>query len=311
MTAIAMRGILVAGATGKQGGAVLSSLLSNPGQTPVHLLALTRNADSPRARALAAKPNVSVIQGDMDNVPAIFAQIKEPLYGVFSVQTPLKPKVEERQGKALIDAAAAAGVKHFVYTSADRGGLEKSDRDPTLIHHFASKYNIEKHLLTVHEKHPNMQYTIVRPVAFWDNLTPDFLGRVFKTVWDMNGMDESGRLQFVSSKSIGLLVADIFRKPEEYQGQSISLATDDLTANEANAIFKKFTGKDIPTTYPFVGKLIKWLAYEQFGRMADWFKTDGFGADPNMYLGRIDGMENFETWLKESSGWRDEIRSRK
>ena len=305
-----MKRILIAGATGKQGGAVLSSLLANPPRTPFHLIALTRNAQSPRAQALASKPNVSVVQGDMDNIPAVFAQIKEPLYGVFSVQTPLKPAVEEKQGKDLIDAAAAAGVKHFIYTSAERGGVEKSDRDPTPIAHFKSKFNIEKHLLAVSGSNPSMKYTIIRPVAFMDNLMPNFLGRAFKTMWDLNGLDESGKLQLVSSKSIGILGADVFRDPDKYTGQAISLATDELTPNEANAIFKRLIGEDIPTTYSFIGRIVKYLAHEQLGVMFDWFKSDGFGADPKKYLNQLEGMEEFETWLRESSGWRDEIKSR-
>ena len=303
-----IRRILIAGATGKQGGALLSSLAANPPRTPFHLIALTRNAQSPRAQALASKPNVSVIQGDMNNVPAIFAQIKEPLYGVFSVQTPLKPKVEEQQGKDLVDGAAAAGVKHFVYTSVERGGPEKSDRDPTHIAHFISKYNIEKHLIDVIAKNPSMQYTIIRPVAFMDNLTPNFFGRVFKNIWDYNGVDESGKVQLVSSKSIGILAADIFRSPDKYSGQALSLATDELTPNEANAIFRRHTGKDIPKTYDFLGRIIKYLAHEQLGAMFNWFKSDGFGADPKQYVGQLEGMENFETWLTQSSAWKNQLR---
>lgn len=36
---------------------------------------------------------------------------------------------EEKQGKALVDAAVANGVRYFVYTSVDRRG-PKSDEDP-------------------------------------------------------------------------------------------------------------------------------------------------------------------------------------
>ena len=303
-----MKRILITGATGKQGGAVLSALLTKPLQSPFQLIALTRNAQSTRAKNLAGLSNVRVIQGDMDDISAVFAQIKEPIHGVFSVQTPLKPVKEEQQGKDLIDAAVAAGVKHFVYTSCDRGGLEKSDRDPTPIAHFASKYHIEKHLTQSSEKHPSMKYTIIRPVAFMDNITPDFFGRVFKTIWNFNGMGESGKLQFVSSKSIGLLGAEIFRHPEEFAGQRISLATDELTPNEADAIFDRLVGGKLPQSYDFLGKAIKRLAYEQLGKMVDWFKSDGFGADPQKYVSQVDGMENFETWLKKSSAWKDRIR---
>jgi uncharacterized protein YbjT (DUF2867 family) len=49
---------------------------------------------------------------------------------------------EERQGKALVDAAIKNNVKNFVYSSVDRGG-PRSDNDATNVPHFASKYRVE------------------------------------------------------------------------------------------------------------------------------------------------------------------------
>jgi len=57
----------------------------------------------------------------------------------------------------------------------------------------------------------------------------------------------------------------------------------------------------MPTTYQFVARLIKWILYEQLGAMFDWFKTDGFGADPKEYRSKFPEMQGFEGWLKQSS----------
>lgn len=295
-----LKRILITGATGKQGGAVISALLNAPPSPPFHLVALTRDSKSTHATALAQKANVSVLEGDLNDCEAIFKSSPDPFYGVFSVQVPLKPKVEEQQGKDLVDAAAANGVRHFVYTSADRGGPERSDKDATEVKHFASKYNIETHLKRVaEERGGRMKWTIVRPVAFMENLTPDFFGRAFASMWQLNGMDS--KLQLVSAKDTGVLVADAFKNPDTYTGQAISLATDELTLREANDIFKHVLGSDMPTTYPFVGRLIKLLLREQLGVMFDWFKTDGFGADPNAWKTRFPEMQDFEKWLREES----------
>jgi uncharacterized protein YbjT (DUF2867 family) len=73
-----------------------------------------------------------------------------PIWGVFSVQQAIggdaNPEREERQGKALVNAAIQTGVKHFVYTSVDRRGSQ-SDSDPTYAPHFISKHRVEKYLL--------------------------------------------------------------------------------------------------------------------------------------------------------------------
>src|ERR1700744_6607934 len=136
------RRILVAGATGKQGGALISALLKSA-PSAFQLVALTRNAKSPRARALADKPNVTVLGSDLNDCEAIFKTTPDPFHGVFSVQVPLKPQVEEQQGKALVYAAASNGVRHFVYTSVERGGPQRSDIDGTESKHVKLKFNIE------------------------------------------------------------------------------------------------------------------------------------------------------------------------
>jgi FlaA1/EpsC-like NDP-sugar epimerase len=81
--------ILVTGATGKQGGAVVDSILSSPDAKSFTLLGVTRNAESGSAKKLAER-GVKIVQGDLNDVPAIFESAKkltsEPIFGVFSVQ---------------------------------------------------------------------------------------------------------------------------------------------------------------------------------------------------------------------------------
>jgi uncharacterized protein YbjT (DUF2867 family) len=297
-----LRKILVTGATGKQGGAVLDALVSRPNGSPFHIYALTRDKQSKSAQSLTRKPNVSIIQGDLDDCPAILKQIEEP-WGVFSVQLPLpNATVEERRGKALVDAAAAAGVKHFVYTSADRGGLERSNEDPTNIAHFASKFNIEKHLQeTARTRAPEMAWTIIRPVAFYENLTPDFLGKAFSTMWKQVG---EKKVQYVSVTDVGKVATLAFEDPKKYRGQAISLAGDALTQAEAAVIFKKQTGKDMPETFGFVGSAIKVVLREQLGDMFVWFKAKGFGANLSALRKEFPFLMDFKTWLEKESKFR-------
>ncbi|KAK1024575.1 hypothetical protein LTR33_017881, partial [Friedmanniomyces endolithicus] len=80
--------ILVTGATGKQGGAVIEALANN---TDFTLLAQTRNASGSGAQKLEGKGNnIKVVQGDQDDVPGLFENAKQvangPIWGVYSVQ---------------------------------------------------------------------------------------------------------------------------------------------------------------------------------------------------------------------------------
>lgn len=297
------RSLLVTGATGKQGGAVIASLLSKPSQ-PFHIYALTRDSKSRKSQALAKQPNVSVLQGDLKDSVSIFKQIDNP-WGVFSVQVPLpNAAAEEAHGKALTQAAVDAGVKHIVYTSADRGGVERSERDPTPVPHFISKFNIERDIQDKAESSKQgMTWTILRPVAFFDNMTPDFLGKAFAAMWFLNGADH--KMQLISSEDVGKVAADAFLNADsdEYRNKALSLAGDELSPSQAARIFKAEIGTEMPVTYLFVGRLIKMLLRDQLGIMFDWFKTDGFGADVKALRSRYE-MQDFGTWLRTSSGFR-------
>ncbi|KAJ0147318.1 Uncharacterized protein HZ326_10066 [Fusarium oxysporum f. sp. albedinis] len=62
------RAILVTGATGNQGGAVIDALLSRK-PSDFLLLAVTRDAKSPSAQSLAAKSpsSIRLVEGDLDS----------------------------------------------------------------------------------------------------------------------------------------------------------------------------------------------------------------------------------------------------
>ncbi|KAI2780440.1 nucleoside-diphosphate-sugar epimerase family protein [Daldinia loculata] len=298
------RAVLITGATGKQGGAVVNALLK--ADADLEILALTRNAQSASAQRLAQKSSkIRLVTGDMDAAENIFNKAKEitntPIWGVFSVQAAMGGganfRKEEIQGKALIDASLKNGVKHMVYSSVDRGG-DKSDNDPTNIPHFISKYNIEKYLLEK-TKDGEMDWTILRPVAFFENLTPNFFGKVFTTSWKIT-LKKDQKLQLVATSDIGFFAAETFRNPEEWKGKKLSLAGDELTYDQFATIFKQKTGNDLPTTYHFIAAIIMWMTKE-LGYMFRWFRDVGYGADIAALRNMHPDLKDFGTWLETES----------
>lgn len=77
--------ILVAGATGKQGGALIRALLSTKHNFTIY--GLTRSLTSASALKLKSS-GINIITGNMDKPSAIFAQLPRNLDAVFSVQVP-------------------------------------------------------------------------------------------------------------------------------------------------------------------------------------------------------------------------------
>lgn len=296
------KAVLITGATGKQGGAVVNALLPSSDFT---ILTVTRNTASPSAQKLAQKsPKIKLVQGDLNDPTTIFKNAKEvtdkPIWGVFSVQVPTgngqTTQTEEKQGKDLIDVSLAEGVKYFVYASVDRGGA-KSSSNPTPIPHFISKHNIERHL---EEKTANgeMQWTVLRPTAFLDNFAPNFMGKAFATTWK-TALDDKP-LQFVSTSDIGYFAAQAFMKPGEYNGRFISLAGCNLTFDQANKIFKAKVGTDMPTTFSFISTTLLW-AVKEVGIMFKWFKDEGYGANIEELKKIHPGLLDFGMWLEKES----------
>jgi uncharacterized protein YbjT (DUF2867 family) len=294
--------IIVTGATGRQGGSVVNALRD----TDFEILALTRNTSSPSAQRLAKLPNVKLLEGDLENVNDVFLKAEmltvNPIWGVYSVQAKVSgpdKTIEETQGKRLIDAAIVNNVKFFVYSSVDRGGV-KSSSTPTPVPHWATKHNIEKHLQQ--KATGKMQYTVLRPTAFMDGFTNDFMGKAMATMW-RTSLSSSEPLQLIATKDIGIFAALAFKNPDTFAGKYLSIAGATLTFEEANLVFKQKVGTDMPQTFGFVGKALLHVA-KDVGIMFKWLKEEGTGADVDECRRLYPGLTSFGEWLEKDSAWK-------
>lgn len=310
------KAIIITGATGKQGGAVLKQFATHPSSSQFALLAVTRNKNSKSAQQIAEQyPGVLLVQGDLNNVPALFQSAQSALVdagrskqirGVFSVQVSMGSGVtyesEIQQGKALIDESLKQGVTQFVYSSVDRGGNDASFDTETPIPHFTTKYHIEQHLLQqAGSRGEKMGWTILRPVAFMDNLEPGVPTKVFLAA--LRDTLQGKPMQWISVDDIGLFAAKAFNDPGKWNARAEGLAGDELTFDELSDCFQRATGSPAPVTFGFLGGVLKW-AVTEVNLMITWFKTDGYKVD----IGRLRQEEpqlcGFERWLKERSAWK-------
>ena len=290
--------ILVTGATGKQGGALIKHLLAAPDAAGFNIVAVTRDVTSPRALQLGAHFNVSVVAGDVDQPAAIFDKISQPVWGVYSVQ--VNSDAEEQQGKALVDAAVAHGVRHFVYSSGDRGGPERSATNPTDVKNFAAKFQIEKHLeKTAAASSQGMTYTILRPVTFFENITADIHGKGFARMWEQMG---TKKLQFVATGDIGWFAAQSFMRPDEHRNLALTLAGDELTQAEADVLFKAAVGLPMPLAPCPVASAVKFFLKGTVGDMFRWFESEGYGGDVQACRRAYPQMKDFKAWIEENKG---------
>lgn len=274
--------ILVAGATGRQGGAVLRHLL----QAGFRPRALTRNPESTRARALRDL-GVDVAKGDMSDLSTLIPAM-EGVYGVFSVQDywAAGPGEEIRQGENMGTAAREAGVRHFVYSS-----LASADRF-NRVDFFETKYVIEKHLRWI-----GLPRTILRPVLFMEDLlTPGILKRIRRGHLT-SPLPRDRSVQVVAAEDLGAFATAAFQHPELYRGRTIEIAGDEVTGPEAAAALSSALGR--PVSHRRVPPiLLRALVGKPLGRLSRWLQKEGFGVDiPNLR------REFPEVRLTDFRGW--------
>jgi uncharacterized protein YbjT (DUF2867 family) len=281
--------IAVTGATGQQGGAVARKLLAEGWQ----VRALTRDVNKPAAQELKALA-AEIVVGDLDNRAELDAAFKD-VYGVFSVQNFWLPNVgfegEIKQGKAVADAAKAAGVQHLVYSSvgaAHRGMGQK---------HFESKWIIEQYIHSL-----DIPYTILRPVFFMENYNWSRAYILNGTFTGMGLRPEKG-VQSIAVEDIAVFAALVFANPQEYFGKTIELAGDELTEAQIAETFSKVIGRPVNLVAPTAGAGRR--SDEEMLAMFNFFNGEGYDADIVALRKLHPRLLRFEEYLRKN-GWENQ-----
>src|SRR5215472_4227054 len=201
--------VLVTGATGRQGGAVIRHMLPKGWK----LRALTRKTDGADAQRLKDQ-GIEVVKGDMED-PASLERALRGVYAVYSVQDfwSVGAKREVQQGKNMADAARKAGVEHFVYSSV--GGAERNSG----IDHWESKWEVENYVRKL-----GLPATMIRPAAFMENYYIDQveIGILKGKLMDPIRADKP--YQTIASDDIGAFVALAFERAKDFIGAEFEIA---------------------------------------------------------------------------------------
>ena len=276
--------IVVAGATGKQGGAVARSLLDRG----FRIRALTRNPQKPEAQALTDR-GAEVVQGDMEDRSSMERAL-EGAYGVFSVQNFWETGYdsEVQQGKTVADAAKAAGVEHFVYSSVG------SAHRQTGIPHFESKWEAENHAREI-----GLPYTILRPVFFmqnWEMMRGMVLGGTLA-----QPLDPDKPFQQVAVEDIGAYAAIAFENPDRWIGREVDLAGDEPTMPEIAETLGRVIGREV-SYYQVPWNQFEEQMGKEFTVQYRWFNDVGYEADIAALRQEYPELTTFERYLR-SHGW--------
>jgi uncharacterized protein YbjT (DUF2867 family) len=209
---------------------------------------------------------------------------------VYAVTTPFEQGAEKEtaHGITITDAAKAAGVGHFVYSS-----IASANR-ATGIPHFDGKHVVEKHLQV-----SGVPYTIVAPVFFMENLLAP---------WTLSGLRQgklalalaaSRSLQQIAVADIGAFVAAVIERGDSVFGRRFDIAGDELTGQEAAAILRRATGREIH--YEGFPPHVLRAQNEDLARMFEWFDRTGYTADIKTLRRDFPEVKwhTFEQWARQ------------
>lgn len=219
--------VLVLGATGRQGGATARHLLDKGWKVRI----LVRDPDKVVAQDFKDR-GAEVLKGDFDDAESLNAAMQQ-VYGVFSVQafTGVEREGEVRQGKAIADAAKAAGVQHFVFTSV------QSAEDLGRVGD-GNKWEIEQYIWSL-----GLPATIIRPCLFMNDLLDARYG-IPQDTFNI-GFNPDVKIGLIASDDIGAFAALAFEHPDQYLGKTLEIAGDALTPIEVAATISQALGRTI------------------------------------------------------------------
>lgn len=302
--------IAVVGATGQQGGGVANAILDDP-DGGFSVRALTRNPDSPAAKALAAR-GAEVVAADLDDEASVRAAL-DGAYGAYFVTAFWEyndTAREQSQARNMAAAAKAAGLSHVVWSTLPdtRDHLAADDeRVPTLqgtykVPHFDSKAEANRFFTDA-----GVPTTFLSTTFYFESFLeyfPPARGADGTLVLALPMRDR--KLSGIAVSDIGAVAYAIFRRGTELVGETINVAGENLTGAEYAERFAKEFGEAV-TYQPVPVDAVRGSGAPGADDLANMFfyyaEHDAYFAgarDPEAVRALHPGLRDFATWLAEN-----------
>jgi uncharacterized protein YbjT (DUF2867 family) len=242
--------IVVAGATGSQGGGLVRAILADKtGEFAVR--ALTRGVNSEKAKALA-KAGAEVVAANVDDAASL-KNAFSGAYGAYCVTffwDHFSPEKELAQAGAMARAAREAGLQHVIWSTLEdtRKWVPPGDnRMPTLmgkykVPHFDAKGEADGLFAAA-----GVPVTYLLTSFYWDN----FIGFGMGPKKSSDGglvlslPLEDKKLPGIAAEDIGGCAYGIFKKGKEFIGKRVGIAGEHLTGAQMAAEMSRAMGKEV------------------------------------------------------------------
>jgi len=287
--------IVVFGATGSQGGALVRAILAHDTQKEFYIRAVTRNRDSEKVlkftkMMLEEENRVEVIEADANDLEQVTMALKDA-YGAFFVTNPFDPSscatldLESKQAWNFAKASEVVGLHHAIWSTTE-DPLEdvpmESDAIPTLtatsqdgsqtcykLPHFENKAKGDTFFQEF-----SVPTTFILPGFFYEN---------FLSYFPIKREGENNSLQFLvptgdakipmtSAEDIGKVALAIFQGgPKEFAGKKIGISTEHLSMDDVSERFSKVLGESVSNNKFVTAEIFSTFGFPMCQELANMF----------------------------------------
>mgnify|MGYP006289233255 CR=1 FL=1 len=285
------RKVLVTGATGNQGGAVVDALLQS--DLAYEIYGLTRDRSGDFAQELQLR-GVEMVEGDMADKSSIKPHIEE-VDTVFLVTNFWTAGYDGQveQGTNVAEVAADVGIEHLVFS-----GVGSHDQE-TGIPHFDSAWEIDQKIQELEV--PN---TVLKPVFFYQNF--EGMRETIEGGRIAMPLKEGVRLQMIDVADIGRVAATVIASPDEYVGERRELAGGSYTLINVAQVFTRILDRYINAVHVPISVAREQLG-EEMADMFEWFNEVGYNANVSALEDEFSiQFTDLESYAKRE-GWEPEL----
>ena len=272
--------VLVTGITGTQGNGVATALL----EKGYRIRGLTRDPASDKSRAWSAR-GAEMVKGDFNDYESINAAVKGVDYLFLNI---LAMPDYIAAAKHVIDAAAAAGVKHIVFTSARLNDPESG---------FDENAENSKRMIELYLRNSGYPYTTLRIPKMMENFTRPADKQRLLTEGIVDYGTDNSKSYYISTYDMGVITAAAFANSKAWQGREVNLAADALTERQLAELLRKITGLDIAFKNP------SWAEYRgdpNFLASGKYYDQHEVGYDLVKLRKEFPGMMTLEQFLRQN-----------
>ena len=300
--------IAVVGATGAQGGGLVRAIQADPGGSFL-ARAITRDVDSPKARALAAL-GAEVVSANVDD-SASLERAFAGAHGAYCVTffwDHYSPDKERAEARNMAAAAKAANLRHVIWSTLEdtrKFVPLADDRMPTLMGNYKVPHFDGKGESDAYFTEAGVPTTFLLTSFYWENFIYFGMGPKKgpdgKLALTLPMADKA--LSGIAAGDIGKCAFGIFKRGAQYIGKTVGIAGEHLTGTQMATALARALGKEV--TYnavtPAAYRAFGFPGADDLGNMFQFYAefADYFTGARNLTVARSLDPEllTFDGWL--------------